>query len=66
MQMETPDSVAETIARSIAIDGDLTGIETLYRNYESLTPDDILAAGSEIFCSDRRTVGVLTSARTDA
>jgi len=59
MELETPDSVAEAFARPIAIDGNLSGLETLYRTYESLTPLDLRDAARQVFRSDRRTVGTL-------
>jgi zinc protease len=59
MRLETPNSVAEACARSIAIDGDLSGLETLYRTYASLSPEDIRQAARDVFAVDRRTVGVL-------
>jgi zinc protease len=66
MQLETPDSVAETFARSIAIDGNLSGLETLYETYASLTPDDICQAAREVLTTNRRTVGLLKPARPSA
>jgi predicted Zn-dependent peptidase len=59
MQLDTPDSVASAFARAIAIDGDLTGIETLFATYASLTPEDIRDAARAIFVDQRRTTGVL-------
>jgi zinc protease len=59
MQLDTPDSVASAFARAIAIDGDLTGIETLFATYASLTPEDIRDAARAVFVDQRRTTGVL-------
>jgi zinc protease len=59
MELETPDAVAENLARPIAIDGDLSGLERLYRTYATLTPEDIRNAARDLFSVNRRTVGVL-------
>ena len=61
MRLETPDAVAQAIARPIAIDGDLNGLERLYETYASLTPDDIREAARNVFSPERRTVGLLKS-----
>lgn len=63
MSLETPDSVAGTFARPIAIDGSLAGLEALYATYASLTPTDIRDAARRVFSDDRRTVGVLRAAQ---
>ena len=62
MELETPDSVAETFARPIAIDGNLSGLESLYATYATLTPEDIRTAARTVFSTDRRTIGVLRPA----
>jgi zinc protease len=62
MRLETPDSVAQSFARPIAIDGDLAGLETLYETYATLKPEDIRAAAADVFAVGRRTVGVLEAA----
>ena len=59
MQLETPDSVAAAFARPIAVDGDLSGLETLYETYAALTAEDIRDAARQVFANERRTVGVL-------
>ena len=64
MQLETPDSVAEALARPIAIDGDLSGLEQLFVNYASLTPQDIRDAARAVFSQNRRTVGALKAAQS--
>ena len=59
MSLETPDAVAETFARPIAIDGSLDGIEQRFAVYAQLTPEDIRQAANKVFAPARRTVGVL-------
>jgi zinc protease len=59
MALETPDAVASTFSRPLAIDGSLDGIEQRFATYSTLTPEDIRSAATEIFAPQRRTVGVL-------
>jgi zinc protease len=61
MSMETPDEVAEDLARHIAIGGGLGGVEALYAAYEKVTPEDVREAARTYLVDDRRTVGVLRS-----
>ena len=59
MQLETPDSVASALARPLAIDGDLDGLEARYAHYAEVTPEDVRAAARAVLAPERRTVGVL-------
>jgi predicted Zn-dependent peptidase len=59
MQLETPDSVARTLARPLAIDGSLAGIERLYATYATLTPAELREAARQVLTPARRTTGVL-------
>jgi zinc protease len=59
MQLETPDSVAGALARPLAIDGHLDGLEALYATYATLTPADIQEAARTVLAPKRRTIGVL-------
>lgn len=63
MQLETPDAVAQALARPIALAGGLEGIEQLHASYASITPEDVRAAAREIFVPERRTVGTLVTAQ---
>ena len=42
MGLDTPGSTAGRLARFVAITGGLEDIDTLYRTYETVTPDDVL------------------------
>jgi zinc protease len=63
MGLETPDAVAQRLARHIAISGGLEGIERLYAAYAAVTPEDVQAAARAYFVPERRTIGVLRSAQ---
>jgi zinc protease len=63
MGLETPDAVAQRLARHIAISGGLEGIEALYAAYAGVTPEDVRAAARAYFVPEQRTVGVLRSAQ---
>ncbi len=59
MQLETADEVAQALARPLALSGHVTDLEGLYAAYETITPDDIIAAANTILIPERRTAGVL-------
>lgn len=59
MGLETPDAVAQRLARHIAISGGLEGVEALYAAYAQVTPEDVQTAAQRYLTNERRTVGVL-------
>jgi zinc protease len=59
MSLQTPEAVAQRLARHIAISGGLEGIEALYASYAEVTPADVQAAAQRYLVPERRTVGVL-------
>ena len=59
MSLETPDAVANGLARFIAIRGGLDDLTALYDAYAAVTPQDVQAAAERYFVTERRTVGVL-------
>ena len=59
MGLQTPDAVAASLSRHIAIGGDLTGVEKLYAAYDGITPEDIQKAAQAYLSPEGRTVGVL-------
>jgi zinc protease len=63
MGLETPDAVAQRLARHIAISGGLEGVENLYAAYANVTPEDVREAARKYFLPAQRTVGVLRSAQ---
>ena len=59
MNLDTPANVARQLVRLIAVTGGMEAVDTLYRTYERVTPEDVLAAANEYFVTERRTVAVL-------
>jgi zinc protease len=59
MGLTTPDSVAGRVAESVAVSGDLHGLDQLYATYAAITPADVQAAAQRYLQAERRTVGVL-------
>ncbi len=59
MGLETPDDIAGRLARHIAISGGLTGVENLYAEYETVSPEDVQEAARYYLRDDRRVVTVL-------
>ena len=44
MGLQTPDAVAERVARFVALTGDLDGLDRLYATFAAVTPADVQAA----------------------
>jgi zinc protease len=63
MDLDTPDNVAGGLARLAALTGGIETVETLYRNMDTVAPDDIQAAARKYFVSENRTVVVLKGDR---
>jgi len=63
MDLETPKSIVESLARFVALTGTIEGVATLNASLERVTPADILAAAARYFQKERRTVVVLKGAR---
>ena len=59
MGMDTPSSTAGRLARFVAVSGGLEDVETLYRTFETVTPDDVLEAARHYLDPNRRTVAIL-------
>jgi zinc protease len=59
MALDTPGAVAGALARFVALTGDIVVIETLYRQMEAVTPEDLMRAAKKYFTPERRTVVVL-------
>lgn len=63
MGLDTPDHLAGGVARFVAITGGLEVIDRLYAKFESITPQDVMAAAQKYFTPDRRSVVVLKGAQ---
>jgi len=59
MALDTPGAVAGSLARFVALTGDIGVIETLYTSVEAVTPEDVMRATKKYFTPERRTVVVL-------
>ncbi|MEM7582363.1 MAG: pitrilysin family protein [Acidobacteriota bacterium] len=59
MNLDTPNNVARRLVRLLAITGDMSSVDRLYRSYARVTPEDVQQAAQKYFVSERRTIGVL-------
>jgi zinc protease len=59
MGLETPDEVAQALARPLALSAGLDQLEALYAMYERVTAEDIRDAAQAILVPAQRTAGVL-------
>jgi zinc protease len=62
MRLDTPDRVASSLARLIAITGGLEAVDELYNAYAAVTPEDVQAAAQRYLVPTRRTVATLRGA----
>ena len=63
MSLDTPDHLAGRVARFVAMTGGLEVIDRLYGKFETITPQDVMAAAQKYFTPERRSVVVLKGAR---
>ncbi len=59
MNLDTPANIARGLVRFLAVTADMGSVDTLYRTYDAVTPQDVQTAAQKYFVSDRRTIGVL-------
>jgi predicted Zn-dependent peptidase len=59
MELDTPDGVAQALARPIALTGGIECVDRLYEALDRATPDDVRRAAGKYFVPQRRTVMVL-------
>jgi zinc protease len=59
MNLDTPDSVASSLARIVAVTGSIEAIERMHVTIDRISPDDVLAAANRYMLEDRRTVALL-------
>ncbi|MDH3253131.1 MAG: insulinase family protein [Ignavibacteria bacterium] len=64
MDLDTPDNVAGNLARLVAVTGDIETVEALYRQFQTITVQDIMGAAQKYFNPERRTVVLLKGARS--
>lgn len=58
MSLDTPDHVAASLARIVAVTGGLDAVETYYATLERVTPEDVQRAAARLVPA-RRTVAIL-------
>lgn len=63
MGLDTPDNVAGGLARLVALTGDIAIVDQLYSRFDTITPQDIMAAAAHYFVPAQRTVVVLKGAQ---
>ena len=59
MNLDTPDHIAGGLARFVALTGGIEGINTLFANIQSVTPENIRNAARKYFRKNRRTIIIL-------
>ena len=63
MSLDTPDHLAGGVARFVAMTGGLEVLDRLYTKFETITPQDVMAAAQKYFTPERRSVVVLKGAQ---
>ncbi len=61
--LDTASAVADEVASFVGVAGDLDRVETLYRNLQQVTPEDVREAARRWLVNQRRTVVVLREAK---
>ncbi|MFZ0390879.1 MAG: pitrilysin family protein [Calditrichia bacterium] len=59
MNLDTPDHIAGNLARMVALTGGIESVDQIYKQIDSITPEDIQAAAKHFFNKNQRTVIVL-------
>ncbi len=63
MGLDTPDHLAGGVARFVALSGGLEVIDRLYSKFETITPQEVMAAAQKYFVPEHRSVVVLKGAQ---
>ena len=66
MGLDTPENVTSSLARMVALNGDLESVDQFYKTLESVTPEDVRAAAEYYLQNDRRTTLILKEKQNDA
>jgi len=59
MDMDTPDKVAGSLARYIAMTGGIEAVDVMFATMQQVTPEDVQKAAQKFLTPQRRTVAVL-------
>jgi zinc protease len=62
MGLNSPENVAEQLARFIALTGGIDVVDRLYAETDRVTPEDVMRATQKVFDAKRRTVATLKPA----
>ena len=60
MGLDTPGSVARSLAHYLAVAGDSEAVNRLYAVYDRITPDDLRGVARKYFVTSGRTVVTLS------
>ena len=63
MNLDTPDKVAGSLARTIAITGGIDAVDKFYATLEKISPEDIKTAANKYFAVEKRTVVTLSGSK---
>ena len=63
MNLDTPDKVAGTLARYIALTGGIGAVDQFYATVASITPQDLQNAAKLYFVSEKRTIVTLMGSK---
>lgn len=64
MQLNSPERVAESLARLVALTGGIEVVDELYSTMDKVTPADVQRAAKKYFDPKRRTVAVLKGSQS--
>ncbi len=64
--LSTPGNVNESIARIIAITGDIAAVDQIYATLDQITPEDVQRAAAKYLTHQRATVAILHSKSGEA
>ena len=59
MRLDTPESVASSLTRIVAMTGGIDAVDQLYTSIEKVTPEDIINAANKFLVKQKRTIVVL-------
>ena len=60
MGLDSPTNIAEELSYYIWVSGDPQSINRMYAMYESITPEDIMAAAKKYFTPDKLTISTIS------
>jgi zinc protease len=59
MGLDTPQNVARSLYRIIAVTGGIEAVDQMYRSYEKVSPEDVQNAARKYFVNEQRTIAIL-------